>query len=160
MPHIHEKIDFVANVYIVNGNAVLLRLHDKYGAWWPPGGHIELDEEPGEAAIREAKEEVNLDVSLVSSSATMPEQAVYHATDGRNLIVPFFMNRHRISESHEHISFEFFGTSDTREISQTIEGEWSENIRWFTREDLYDPQYDISAGIRHYANAALDALAS
>jgi 8-oxo-dGTP pyrophosphatase MutT (NUDIX family) len=159
MPHIHEKIDFVSNVYIVNGNAVLLRLHDKYRAWWPPGGHIELDEDPEHAAIREAKEEVGLDVTLVSASASMPEQAVYRETDGDNLIVPFFMNRHHINENHEHISFEFFGSSDTREVTQRVERERSDNIRWFTREDLDDPQYDISAGIKHYAKSALDALA-
>jgi len=29
MAHIHKKIDFVANVFIVNRDAVLLRMHDK-----------------------------------------------------------------------------------------------------------------------------------
>ena len=58
MPHIHEKIDFTAEVFIVHHNRVLLRLHDKYNIWLSVGGHIELNEDPMEAAIREVKEEV------------------------------------------------------------------------------------------------------
>ena len=62
MPHIHEKIDYAGDVLIVNGDAVLLRMHDKYDMWLPPGGHVELDEDFVEAAIREAKEEAGVDI--------------------------------------------------------------------------------------------------
>ena len=41
MSHIHEKIDFTITVYIVYGNKVLLRHHDKYDFWLGVGGHIE-----------------------------------------------------------------------------------------------------------------------
>ncbi len=62
MPHIHEKIDFTVEVFIVYDNKVLLRKHDKYKKWLSIGGHIELDEDPNQAAIREVKEEVGLDI--------------------------------------------------------------------------------------------------
>lgn len=52
MPHIHEKIDFTAEVFVVYKNKVLLRLHDKYKIWLSVGGHIELHEEPNQAAVR------------------------------------------------------------------------------------------------------------
>ncbi len=58
MPHIHEKIDFCVEVFIVHKNKVLLRVHDKFKFWLSIGGHIELDEDPIEAAYREVKEEV------------------------------------------------------------------------------------------------------
>ena len=67
MPHLHEKIDFTVEVFIVHKNRVLLRLHDKYRIWLSVGGHIELDEDPNQAAIREVKEEVGLDIELVDS---------------------------------------------------------------------------------------------
>ena len=51
MAHIHEKIDFTASVYIVRDNRVLLHMHKKLNMWLPPGGHIELDEDPNQAAI-------------------------------------------------------------------------------------------------------------
>lgn len=42
MPHIHDKIDFTADVFIVHKNKVLLCMHDKYHMWLCVGGHIEL----------------------------------------------------------------------------------------------------------------------
>ncbi|MDB5245447.1 MAG: hydrolase [Parcubacteria group bacterium] len=159
MPHIHEKIDFVANVFIVNGNTVLLRKHDKYKVWLPPGGHVELDEDPTEAAVREMKEEVGLDVSLVSAMPINTERLSYADNEGKDLITPYFMNRHRISDTHEHISFEYFGTSETKSVVQG-ETELSDDIKWFTCEELNDPSYGIAETIRHYAKAALAALGS
>jgi ADP-ribose pyrophosphatase YjhB (NUDIX family) len=64
MSHIHEKIDFTVGVFVVYKDKVLLRKHDKYNLWLCVGGHIELDEDPNEAALREVKEEVGLDVTL------------------------------------------------------------------------------------------------
>jgi len=37
MPHIHEKIDFCAEAYIVYNNKVLLRIHDKLDKWLSVG---------------------------------------------------------------------------------------------------------------------------
>jgi hypothetical protein len=53
MSHLHEKIDFTVEVFVVSGDAVLLRKHDKYKIWLGVGGHIELDEEPTQAAVRD-----------------------------------------------------------------------------------------------------------
>ena len=44
---------------------VLLHLHRKLGMWLPPGGHIERDEIPDDAAVREVFEETGLNVELV-----------------------------------------------------------------------------------------------
>ena len=72
MPHIHEKIDYAADVLIVNDDAVLLRMHDKYNMWLAPGGHVELDEDFAEAAVREAKEETGLDIRLLGQENYPP----------------------------------------------------------------------------------------
>jgi ADP-ribose pyrophosphatase YjhB (NUDIX family) len=71
MPHLHEKLDFVSDVFIVHENKVLLRKHDKYKIWLSVGGHIEAGEDPTEAAIREVKEEVGLDIKLVGDVAAV-----------------------------------------------------------------------------------------
>ena len=60
MPHIHEKIDFTVSLFIVEGERVLLVHHKKLNCWLPIGGHIELEEDPEQAAYREAKEECGL----------------------------------------------------------------------------------------------------
>jgi len=153
MAHIHEKIDFAADTFIVNGDAVLLRMHDKYKTWFAPGGHVELDEDPSEAAIREAYEEVGLKVALVGE--------IQQPLTGGDIevLVPRFINRHRINETHEHISFVYFATADTREITQG-ETEISEHIKWFTREELDEPSYEIWDRIKFYAKEALTAVAA
>ena len=154
MPHIHDKIDFTASVFIVNNNAVLLRKHEKFHRWLQPGGHIELDEDPNEAVIREAKEETGLDVVLVGEIPPVSEGIGY-----KNLIPPRFMNRHsfKIKEGHEHIDLVYFGTSATREINPHS-GEIPVEIRWFTRDELDDPQYDLFESTKYYAKVALKEL--
>lgn len=150
MPHIHEKIDYAADVFIVNDGAVLLRMHDKYDMWLAAGGHVELDEDFVEAALREAKEETGLDVTLIGTTTE-------EFQDGeREILVPFFINRHRVSDTHEHISLMYVGTSDTRELNPA-EGEKQDGFKWFTREDLDDPQYGVVLRVRKYAKVALEA---
>ena len=61
MAHIHEKIDFTVAIFVVQDGRVLLVHHRKLNKWLPLGGHIELDEDPEEAALREAQEESGFD---------------------------------------------------------------------------------------------------
>lgn len=152
MPHIHEKIDFVAGCFIVHKNKVLLRVHDKYGMWLEPGGHVELDEEPSQAAVREAKEETGLEVTLIGER---PDISPYPGTT--ILMVPRFMQRHRIDENHEHIAMLYFATSQTDEVKPEDGGD-ADNLRWFTLEELQDPKYGIAEDIRFYASEALREL--
>ena len=114
MPHIHEKIDFTVEVFVVYKNKVLLRLHDKYNLWLSVGGHIELDEDPNQAAVREVFEEVALKVKLYDG--LKPE--IEKMDNYQELIPPFFLNRHRINEKHEHVTMTYFATSETDIIVQ------------------------------------------
>lgn len=151
MPHIHEKIDITAEAFIVYDNKVLLREHDKYHFLLGVGGHVELDEDPNEAVIREVKEEVGLEIELSKASqfSDMPNE--------RELLPPKFMNRHYIDEKHEHVTLIYFAKAKTDKIVQGI-GEKSDNVRWFTREELEDPKLVIKQRIRHYALKALEEL--
>jgi ADP-ribose pyrophosphatase YjhB (NUDIX family) len=153
MPHIHEKIDFCTDVFVVNGDAVLLRMHDKYNKWLAPGGHIELDEDPTQAAVREVKEEVGLDIKLAGEPAPSLDKG------DQELLTPRFMNRHPINDIHEHITFVYFARSDTRDVVQG-ETEVSDHIKWFTEEELEDPSYGVTERIKLHAKAALKELAS
>ena len=57
-----------AGCIIINNDKVLL-VHQSSGNWGFPKGHLEKGESETEAAIRETKEETNLDVKIVDSSA-------------------------------------------------------------------------------------------
>lgn len=153
MPHIHERIDFTSEVFIVCKGKVLLRIHDKYGIYLGVGGHIELDENPIEAAIREAKEEVGLDIRIIGSAHQWPEDV--HG--GKELIAPMFLHQHPVNETHQHIALVYAAVSESDEVIPG-EGDKSETWKWFSKDELMSPDYDIQAHIRHYANAALDLL--
>jgi len=154
MPHIHNKIDFVVDVYVVFKNKVLLRKHDKYKIWLVPGGHIELDEDPVHAAAREVKEEVGLDVEIVGNPiANYTGEQV-----NKELIPPKFLNMHRINNSHEHISFVYFGKAKTDKIVQSDGDEISEGCRWFSIGELEDSKFDLRPHVKEYARLALKEL--
>ena len=155
MPHIHERVDFTVEVFIVYKNKVLLRKHDKYGIWLSVGGHVELHEDPNEAAVREVKEEIGLDIKLADGLLPFHMDTEEYC----ELIPPKFMNRHRISPHHEHISMTYFARAKTDKIKNEG-GEESEECRWFTKEELQSKKFDIRDSIKVYALAALSELGS
>lgn len=55
-----------AQVVLLRGERILLARHDRRGAhyWVLPGGEIEPEETPEEAAVREVQEETGLDIRL------------------------------------------------------------------------------------------------
>lgn len=151
MPHIHEKVDFTSEVFIVYKDKVLLRKHDKYKIWLSVGGHVEPEDDPNQAAVREVKEEVGLDVELYDS------RKFIHEADGyRELIPPQFMNRHRISDTHEHVTMTYFAVSTTDALDADIVKEVSDELRWFSKEELTQLEQGISEPVRYYALSALE----
>lgn len=149
MGHIHEKIDFTVSVYVVFEDTVLLHMHKKLSMWLPPGGHIELDEDPNEAAIREAKEETGLDIELVG-------EAMSHDTPhkARELIPPKFLNRHYFDKTHthEHVDLTYFArTKNKNARPEEEDGE----VRWFTKEEIERNDIGIVPDVRMHALAAL-----
>src|SRR6476646_3581057 len=97
MPHIHELIDFTVAIFMVQDRKILLVHHRKLNKWLPLGGHVELDEDPEIAALREAREESGLDVELIGERPPTTEPGT------RALIAPRFLDIPRITETHEHI---------------------------------------------------------
>lgn len=151
MPHIHEKIDFTVDVFIIHNNTVLLRKHDKYDKWLAVGGHIELDEDPIQAAIRECKEETGLDVTLLGTPAPTGTEKGF-----TELLAPRFLNIHNINETHEHVSLIYFATSDSDEINPTHDGDLSEECVWLTANEVKEHD-ELLDNVRYYALAALEA---
>ncbi|MFH0936442.1 MAG: NUDIX domain-containing protein [Candidatus Woesearchaeota archaeon] len=153
MPHIHDKIDFTVEVFVVYKNKVLLRKHDKYRIWLSVGGHIELDEDPNKAALREVEEEVGLEVQLYHDDS----YSLTERDDYKELIPAHFMNRHKINDSHEHVTLVYFARANTDKLI-LLGLEKSDGCRWFTKEELDDPQYKLKGDIKMYAQNALEKL--
>ena len=59
---------FTATAFVVHDDSVALHWHPKVKAWLPPGGHIEENEDPVQAALREVHEETGLQAEVVPTS--------------------------------------------------------------------------------------------
>ncbi len=152
MAHLHEKIDFTVAILVVAGNRVLLIHHRKLDRWLPLGGHIELDEDPEQAALREAKEESGLEVELVGDRPPTTEPGT------RALIAPRFLDIHRISATHEHIGMIYFA----RPVAGSLElaEEEHRDIRWCASGDLDGLEPAMSGAVKWYCRKALEELGS
>jgi ADP-ribose pyrophosphatase YjhB (NUDIX family) len=64
--HYHNPAPAAGCVVFKNGKLLMVqRAHEPYvGAWTMPAGFLEWDEGPAQTAVRELKEETNLDVSI------------------------------------------------------------------------------------------------
>jgi len=66
------KRHFTATAFLVRGDATLLHWHRRLGQWMPPGGHIEEDEDPVQAVLREILEETGIVAEVIENAARHP----------------------------------------------------------------------------------------
>jgi len=153
MPHINYAVDLTVEVFVVYENKVLLRKHDKYGIWLSVGGHIEPNEDPNQAAVREVKEEVGLTVELIPTTDILNIELDKY----KHLIAPAFINRHHINDVHDHATMVYFAKTDSDKVKQG-DREISEDWKWFTLEELEALSEGITETVRHYAKTALKTV--
>jgi len=164
MAHIHERIDFTVAIFVVHDEKILLIHHRKLDKWLPLGGHIELDEDPEQAALREAKEESGLDVELLG------ERPPTTSPGTRALIAPRFLDIHRISETHEHIGMIYWarpktvaqasslcGSETHRQdaCATTLAAAEHHDIRWCSAGELDKLEPPMSGAVKWYCRAAI-----
>ncbi len=120
---------FTATVYIFHENQVLLHFHQKHGKWLPPGGHLEPNETPEEAARREVFEETALQIEFLED-----EHLKINGPNAASLVRPFLCLLEKIppykdQPAHEHIDFIFL--AKPIEFVPRIEG-----FQWVKQEEL------------------------
>lgn len=94
---------FTATVYIFHENRVLLHPHPKLGKWLPPGGHLEPNETPPEAARREVREETGLEIAFIEQ-----ENLKVNAYNGVSFERPFLcllenIPAYKDKPAHQHM---------------------------------------------------------
>jgi 8-oxo-dGTP pyrophosphatase MutT (NUDIX family) len=143
---------FTVAVFVVHDRRVLLHYHRKLSRWLPPGGHIEDDELPDEAAVREVLEETGIHAQLVGARGLPID-------DPRQLVVPAGVQVERIYPGHEHIDLVYFAHPDpdhlsAAEVDPTLAE--SDQVAWYAVSDL--ARLGASDEIQAWARRALDAL--
>jgi 8-oxo-dGTP pyrophosphatase MutT (NUDIX family) len=163
MAHIHEKIDFTVAIFVVHDGKVLLIHHRKLDKWLPLGGHIELDEDPEQAALRETKEESGLDVELLG------ERPPTTSPGTRALIAPRFLDIHRINATHEHIGMIYWArpaaeprrrvaSDDQQVVPTTLAAAEHHDIRWCNAAELDRLVPPMTDAIKWYCRRAIEEI--
>lgn len=62
---------FTATGFVIDSNRMLIHWHSKVGAWLPPGGHINENEDPVQAVLREINEEAGVIAEVVPTGPSL-----------------------------------------------------------------------------------------
>ena len=117
---------FCASVFLINpeDKRILLVKHKKFNKWVQPGGHIEDEETPEEAALREAYEETGIKVRLLGERFPRED----------DFIKPLGIQKNRNKQGDMHIDIIYAGVPiNNIEVKASDE---SIDIHWFTRKEL------------------------
>ena len=118
---------FCASVFVIDKTKkkILLVKHKKFDKWVQPGGHIETDETPEEAAIREVYEETGLRIKLLGER--FPRES--------DFVRPLAIQKNRGKDGDIHIDIVYVALPyDDREA--VFDENESVAIGWFSRNDL------------------------
>jgi 8-oxo-dGTP diphosphatase len=143
-----NKIDLVVAGYVFNEDKVLLIHHAKSGLWLPLGGHIDPNETPDSALIREIKEEIGLEVELLNQNPIPLKGNIE-----KNLAVPFYCNVHPVGD-HHHSCFFYICKALNPEDLKLEEGKILD-YKWLTKEEL--KQDFVPEDVRNIAYKAFEA---
>src|SRR5919204_293822 len=116
---------FTVAVFVVHDDRVLLHFHRKLGKWLPPGGHIDPNELPDEAAVREVLEETGIHCELVAESGVAVESP-------RQLARPEGIQLESIAPGHEHIDLIYFARPIGGAIAESPE---CDNAGWYRLDE-------------------------
>ena len=138
--------DFTATTFVVENGCTLLLHHRKLGIWVPPGGHIDPNELPHHAALREVREETGLDAELIARGHMLGDVEV--------LPQPHYILLEDITPGHQHIDLIYFA----RVIGGNLAHAEREaiNARWYSWEDLDEP--DIAEDMRELGRQAIASV--
>jgi 8-oxo-dGTP pyrophosphatase MutT (NUDIX family) len=123
---------FTASAIVFDGQErVLLVHHNKLGRWLYPGGHVEPNEDPAEAAQREVLEETGIRTAVVGEAPFSHPAVVTHAA-------PFTIMEMDVADAtvgpHRHIDLVYVLRAVSGELSAQLDEVGG--VRWVPAADL------------------------
>jgi len=131
------KRDFTATGYVVNPERtkLLVVFHNKLQKWLPAGGHIEPNELPHEAALREVFEETGVTACIISDDYDMGLKGEVDCQIPR----PYSVLYQIIPKTHkdaEHIHVDFVFAMEAEEVFPKGKNEEVSGVEWLTKEKI------------------------
>ncbi|MEM0154288.1 MAG: NUDIX domain-containing protein [Methanothrix sp.] len=122
----------VAGCMVIDKGKMLMLKHRKLGIWVPPGGHVEENEFPYEAAIRETKEETGIDVELIG------DDNVEHVDEAAHTLPePFAILYEKVPYTtqpmHIHFDMVYVGKAVGGSLGANEE---STDIKWMDEKEI------------------------
>lgn len=142
--------DWCATAFVVWNGAVLLHHHATLNRWLPPGGHVEADELPDDAAVREVKEETGICVDLIGDIAI-------EANGPRQLLRPRGMQLEAIRPGHEHIDLIYLARPTDPYDGSLPRAADDPSLAWFDAAEL--ERLELTDEMREWCALALRELA-
>ncbi len=136
--------DDVSSVYIYNKktNKFLLIYHKKFLKWLPPGGHVNPDESSYNAAIREVKEELGIDVKL--TLLTLKDNNIFTSIDylyppvsEEFCVVEEFIEENEYREAHFHLDHIYIALID-EDTKILINDNEIVDYKWFSVNEIQE----------------------
>lgn len=121
---------FTATAFIVHGQSVALHWHKKVKAWLPPGGHIETNEDPVQAVLREVLEETGLMCEVVPTGESLELAYPTQVDPPYTIMVEDIHDP--IQGFHHHIDMIYF-CRPVASMNSMVDG-W----QWVTKKQLMD----------------------
>ena len=121
---------FTATAFVVDGDRTLLHWHKRLEQWMPPGGHIEPDEDPVQAVLREVREETGLAAEIIPSSPALPFDYPEQLPAPYTILVEDIPGP---GEPHQHIDLIYFCRPVDGARHNAID---DPTLRWVTESEL------------------------
>lgn len=132
---------FVASVYIIEQQRVLLIYHRKLCKWLPPGGHLDPNETPPEGARREAREETGVEIEFIRQENVWVNQWSAKSFERPYLCLLEEIPAYKDTPQHQHIDFIYLarpiGGVEQQNLLET------DGLRWFTLEEVELLEVDV-----------------
>ena len=158
---------FTVTGFISTDGHTALHWH-KFGIWLPPGGHIEPDEDPVQAMLREVREETGLEAEVVPTSPafayTQPPQLTAPVTIG---VYDITNGDGQFAEQHQHIDLIYFTRPAQTGNARTGDAQTPDRLpplpddgmqwKWFSADEIRAAD-NLKDDVRELSLAAIEVV--
>lgn len=150
--------EYAVAVFVVHEGAVLLHHHRTLGRWLPPGGHVDADELPDAAAIREVREEVGVSIGVIDAATSAYRDVPRPPGVPARLPTPIGIQLEDIpgkpgNPAHQHVDLVYAATVATGCDPTPIDLEGGARPGWFRPDEW--AALGVTPEVASWAEAAI-----